>query len=82
MSKALLAVGLVVLAVGCTHTPGVDEADTDSDAHMQQVTGTLSYRERLMRRPGTVADVSLLDVSRAVLRHEDRLLFTTDTVIR
>ena len=110
-----------MLAVGCTQRLRVDEADADSVARMQQVTGTISYRERLRLRPGTVAEVSLLDVSRAdapartiarqliddpsappipfvleydpavidqrmsyavraVIRYEDRLLFTTDTV--
>lgn len=32
---------------------------------MQQVTGTVSYRQRIALRPGSVVEVSLLDTSRA-----------------
>jgi len=87
---------------------------------VQQITGTVSYRERMLLPPGSVVEVSLLDVSRAdaiaptlahqviknppappipfvleydnanidprmsyavraEIRHEGRLLFTTDT---
>lgn len=121
IGTALLAAGLILVAA-CTQAPSVGAtASKRSEAGMQQVTGTLSYRERLLLRPGAVAEVSLLDVSRAdapartiarqliddpsappipfvlkydpaeidqrmsyavraVIRQEDRLLFTTDTM--
>ena len=114
---------LIGIAVAGTPAQGADGAVTEDDqtASREQVTGTLIYRERLMLPSGAVAEVSLLDVSRAdapartlaqqvianpppppipfvldydpadidermryavraVIRQQDRLLFTTDTV--
>jgi putative lipoprotein len=66
LGRLLLGAGLVLAAAACTHAPNVGASDVkDSKTGTQQVTGTLLYRERLILRPGAVAEVSLLDVSRA-----------------
>jgi putative lipoprotein len=57
---------LIWVGAASTQAQGVDGAATRGDqAGQGRVTGTLIYRERLMLPPGTVAEVSLLDVSRA-----------------
>lgn len=66
LGRLVLGAGLVLAAAACTHAPSVGASDVkDGKTGRQQVTGTLLYRERLILRPGAVAEVSLLDVSRA-----------------
>lgn len=118
LSRKLLLIAMLIISSGCTLGP-VDDSGASGQG-MQKVTGTVTYRERMMLPPGAVVEVSLLDVSRAdakartlaqqvikdppappipfvleydgkdidsrmsyavraVIRHDDRLLFTTDT---
>lgn len=42
--------------------------DSNKTSDLAQLTGTLSYRERMLLRPGSVAEVWLLDVSKADVR--------------
>ncbi len=67
LGRLLLGVGLMSVAAACTHAPDVGASDTEHSEtdRQRQVTGTLLYRERLLLPPGAVAEVSLLDVSRA-----------------
>ncbi|MGD8796397.1 MAG: YbaY family lipoprotein [Thiohalophilus sp.] len=115
----LFLIAVLIIATGCT--VGAAGENDASDESMQQVTGKVFYRERMMLPPGSVVEVSLLDVSRAdakartlahqviknpsvppisfvleydskdidprmsyavraIIRHEGRLLFTTDTL--
>lgn len=71
-SRLLLAAAFGSLLAGCAHTvtpqqettpaPSTDEQITPQT---RQVTGAISYRERIALPPGSVAHVRLLDVSRA-----------------
>jgi putative lipoprotein len=118
-SIAVIAGAILVAACVRVMPEGVDVSEDGGDG-IERVTGNLYWRERLVLRPGAVAEVSLIDVSRAdapartiadqtiedvsvppvpfalefdsasidermsyavraVIRHEGRLLFTTDT---
>jgi putative lipoprotein len=66
LRRALLGAGLVLAAAACIYAPAIVASDVNDNAtSARQVTGTLLYRERLILPPGAVAEVSLLDVSRA-----------------
>ncbi len=56
-----LVVGLI-LAPGCAFTASNDQ---EGLKEMEQVTGTIFYRERMLLPPGAVAEITLQDVSRA-----------------
>jgi putative lipoprotein len=62
-SLAVLAAGLVLSLAACA-TPQ-PEADPAASRARAQVTGTVSWRERIMLPPGTVLVVTLQDVSQA-----------------
>ena len=53
--------------VACSSDSSDDAVDTGAhvSASMEQVTGTLMYRERIVLPPGVVAEVRLLDTSLA-----------------
>ena len=63
-SKAICLVLLGGL-VACGADRSVDQATTGSDNAVTQVTGTLTYRERMALPPGAIAEVWLLDTSLA-----------------
>ena len=63
-SICLLGVGLM-FAVGCVHRTNDVGYALASESSARQVTGRLFFRERLIPRPDTVAEVLLLEVSRA-----------------
>ena len=55
--------GLVFITMGCMPAnQGDPEVSMDTPA---RITGELTFRERIILRPGTVVEVSLLDTSRA-----------------
>jgi putative lipoprotein len=63
MNFLRIAFAFTLMTAGCT---SVNDDDSAGQAvGTAQVSGTLSFRERIMLRPGTVAEVSLLDTSRA-----------------
>jgi putative lipoprotein len=59
----LVIVATAVIIAGCDRA-SEEAVTTDMDASAK-VTGTLVYRERIIPKPGTVAEVWLLDISRA-----------------
>lgn len=63
MCRACGLLGLVVLASGCVANKAVPE--NGGGRSMAQVTGTVTYRERIALPPTTVVTVKLVDVSRA-----------------
>jgi putative lipoprotein len=84
--------GVVACGAGLSDDPVAASEDATDDA--AQVTGTLMYRERVALRPGSVAEVWLLDTSLAdapavEIAYQkiedpgnppaDQLLFTSDT---
>ena len=59
----MLLGGVVACGAGLSDDPVAASEDATDDA--AQVTGTLMYRERVALRPGSVAEVWLLDTSLA-----------------
>jgi putative lipoprotein len=63
------AIGLVVFGGLAACSSGTSDnpttTDMDASANTAQVTGTLTYRERIALPPGAVAEVWLLDTSLA-----------------
>jgi len=62
MRYFLLIVPALCFISACS--PAANDMDANKTIGPAQVTGTLSYRERILLRPGTVAEVWLLDVSK------------------
>jgi uncharacterized lipoprotein YbaY len=63
MRRACGLLGLVVLASGCAANQVVPE--NGGARSMAQVTGTVTYRERIALPPTAVVTIKLVDVSRA-----------------
>ncbi len=63
MKTITILIILFLMAAGCA--PVDDDDSAAPVAGRAQVTGTLMFRERIILRPGTVVEVSLLDTSRA-----------------
>jgi putative lipoprotein len=63
MRRACGLLGLVVLASGCAANQAVPE--NGGGRSMAQVTGTVTYRERIALPPTAVVTIKLVDVSRA-----------------
>ena len=63
MHRACWLLGLVVLASVCEADPLMPEKSGEKS--MTQVTGTVTYRERIALPPTAVVTVRLVDVSRA-----------------
>ena len=63
MHRACWLLGLVVLASGCAADQVMPESG--GARSMAQVTGTVTYRERIALPPTAVVTVKLVDVSRA-----------------
>jgi uncharacterized lipoprotein YbaY/heat shock protein HslJ len=68
-TSQLLLIGLAgMLAAGCTTTAGKDTSEVQEEQAApatEQVTGQISYRERIALPDGSVAHIKLSDVSRA-----------------
>jgi putative lipoprotein len=67
MKCKAIYLALLGSAAACSPDMSDDPATTAEgpEAHTAQVTGTLMYGERIALRPGSVAEVWLLDTSRA-----------------
>lgn len=63
-TKAVIGLVGLLAMVACQTSAVTDTASTGSGPAMAQVTGTVSYRERMAVLPGAVIKVQLLDVSR------------------
>ncbi|WIO75203.1 YbaY family lipoprotein [Porticoccaceae bacterium LTM1] len=64
----LTLVTLLLFLIGCDTRQAPDNQDTtpkEQASVMEQITGTISYRERILLKPDAVIEVKLEDVSRA-----------------